>query len=106
MTQFNMVPDIEQLDNYATTYSLGDNNIYSRPITIELRAQIDGPDRWAAVMDKTWCLSKDMEWLYEPMPSNRSDEFISKTRFDTPAGVLHCLKNALAKRSPDKLYIG
>lgn len=30
-----------------------------------------------------FCLSKDLEWVHEPSPSNRTADFLSQCRFDT-----------------------
>jgi hypothetical protein len=46
-------------------------------ITIEWR----GTDSWA-VLDGPYCLGRDGEWEYEPLPSNRDDEWIAAHRFD------------------------
>ncbi|MFI8535398.1 hypothetical protein ACIGMX_34775 [Streptomyces aquilus] len=46
-------------------------------ITIEWR----GPDSWA-VLDGPYCLGRDGEWEYEPLPSSRDDEWRAAHRFD------------------------
>ncbi len=106
MSSFNFVPLPEDIHTFATTYSLGDNNLYKRPITLEIREQIKGPDLWCIKMSGDWCLTKDLQWEWEPMPSSRSDEFIRRTRFASRCEALIALKTALLKPSPDKLYIG
>ncbi|MEV6547942.1 hypothetical protein AB0M57_04440 [Streptomyces sp. NPDC051597] len=46
-------------------------------ITVEHR----GGASWA-VLDGPFCLGLDGDWEYEPLPSNRTDEWISTHRFD------------------------
>lgn len=38
--------------------------------------------RWV-IRNGRSCLNKEGEWVYEPMPSSRTNEFIESTRFDT-----------------------
>ena len=49
-------------------------------MTVERRAQRDGTMRWV-VMRAGDVLSKDGEWLYEPIPSSRTDDHMRQTRF-------------------------
>ncbi|MDX3637800.1 hypothetical protein PV728_48030 [Streptomyces europaeiscabiei] len=46
-------------------------------ITVEWR----GSQSWA-VLDGPYCLGKDGGWEYEPLPSNRDDEWLAAHRFD------------------------
>lgn len=62
---------------------MGDCPIYERPIEIVQRGQIDGSIKWVLKMHE-WVLGKDGEFYREPIPSSRSDEFISNTRFNSP----------------------
>ena len=39
------------------------------------------------------CLRKDREWVLEPTPSNRTDEFISNTRFNSLADAVSAVDN-------------
>lgn len=42
-----------------------------------------GGDRWAVMQDVgRWCLSRDGEWSYESIPSERTDEWKAAHRFD------------------------
>ncbi len=41
-----------------------------------------GETAWA-IVDGQYCLSKEGEWEYESLPSNRQEEFIARTRFPT-----------------------
>ena len=38
------------------------------------------PDTWA-IVDTGWVLNHDGDWEMEPMPSNRTDEFIQRCRW-------------------------
>jgi len=40
-----------------------------------------GPDKWVIVMDNMYVLNKKGQFEYEPMPSSRTDDFLSRTRF-------------------------
>lgn len=55
----------------ATVFDIGNHR------TIESR----GGGKWA-IKDGGCVLSVDGVWEYEPNPSNRTDEFIARTRFD------------------------
>ena len=72
----------------ATTFDLGICKFYNRPIVIERRDQMDGSKLWALRMDN-WVLGKDKKFHYEPMPSNRTDEFIKNTRFESANQVFN-----------------
>jgi hypothetical protein len=55
---------------------------YVRQVTLDRVRQSDGTDKWA-IRTSSSCLNKSGEFVYEPMPSSRSDEFIKDTRFDS-----------------------
>jgi hypothetical protein len=46
-------------------------------ITVEYR----GAGRWA-VLDGRYCLGRDGDWEYEPLPSARDEEWLAGHRFD------------------------
>ena len=46
-------------------------------ITVEKR----GDEKWCVLVFGQSVLDKDMNRIYEPSPSNRSEEFIKSTRF-------------------------
>lgn len=54
----------------------------ARSFEIAERIYVDWRDdgKWAVVSDG-FVLDTAGEWVYEPRPSNRSDEFIERTRF-------------------------
>ncbi|MFY1686444.1 hypothetical protein [Plantactinospora sp. WMMB782] len=65
----------------ATTYTVSllpetadEYTLYA--ITVERR----GPAGWAVVRNR-WCLGADGEWEFEPIPSERTDEWIAAHRF-------------------------
>jgi hypothetical protein len=50
-----------------------------------------GHESWA-VMDGNMCLSRDAEeFVYEPHPSNRDEEYLKDTRFPEPGEALRYL---------------
>lgn len=49
---------------------------------IEEAPQVAGPALWA-VRRLSFCLNKDGQWEYEPMPSSRDDEFLARCRWPT-----------------------
>jgi hypothetical protein len=49
-------------------------------IKIEECRQMEGPPLWA-VRRNGGCMNKGGDWEYEPMPSSRDDEFLSRCRF-------------------------
>lgn len=50
-------------------------------ITIERRRGRDAT-KWAVVRNGL-VLAKDGAWEYEPLPSNREDDFLARCRFDS-----------------------
>jgi len=70
----------EDLLKLATRFHLGQDKDY-RDIVVERRSYPNDPEMWAILAD-SMCLSKDGKWDYEPMPSNRSDEFIENHRWN------------------------
>ena len=58
-----------------------------RQIYIERRSLPGSPESWV-IKDGTYCLNKRGEWVYEPMPSNRTKSFISRTRWKSAADAL------------------
>lgn len=45
-----------------------------------IKVEWRGTGLWA-ITNAGHCLNKDNQWEYEPLPSNRSDDFIERTRF-------------------------
>lgn len=61
-------------------YAISDSDA---PIEIRIQRaqQMDGPDRWKVIRG-SHCLSKRGDWVYEPLPSSRTDAFLKRCRFD------------------------
>ena len=57
------------------------------PVLLERCGQRSGPDKWA-IRQRGMCLNKLGEWEYEPIPSERKDDFIGRCRFSTPNEAL------------------
>ena len=58
-----------------------------KKITVEARKQRDGTARWA-IMNIGNCLGKDGLWMFESLPSSRTDEFLEMTRWPSPRDAL------------------
>lgn len=56
-------------------------------VLIDIRRQVDGGVRWSVTCQGN-VLTKDGYWEYEPKPSDRTDEFIAATRFNSPIEAL------------------
>src|SRR5690349_8926673 len=52
-------------------------------VTLDRVRQSDGEDKWA-VRKGSEVLCKNGKWEYEPMPSNRTEAFLRRARFNTP----------------------
>jgi hypothetical protein len=55
-------------------------------IAIRRQVQRDNSVKWA-VYCRSFVLTKSGEWVFEPIPSSRTDEFIADTRFDSLASA-------------------
>lgn len=51
--------------------------------TIQRARQVDGADLWKVKRGDSHCLNKDGEWEYEPLPSSRDDDFLTRCRYST-----------------------
>lgn len=47
------------------------------------------PSQWA-IREMQMVMAKDGEWEWEPSPSNRDDDFLSRTRFDAAEDAAEC----------------
>ena len=45
------------------------------------------PEAWA-IWDGGACLNRDLEWEHESLPSNRTDDFIARTRWPTASDAM------------------
>lgn len=68
---------LEGMLQKATAFAIGKHPRYGKEITVEYR----GGGKWI-VRDGPSCLARDNQWEYEPLPSNRDEAFIARTRFD------------------------
>ena len=79
---------------WGTQFFLGKYDIFAnaeaRPIYIIARPQNDETVKWSinAQLDPGWALTKDMEWIFEPPPSERTADYINSTRYDTKEAAL------------------
>lgn len=64
----------ESLVNFATSFIIDE----LLDITLEKRS-----DTAWAICSRNQCLTKEGEWDYESLPSNRTDEYKKSTRFDS-----------------------
>jgi hypothetical protein len=58
-------------------------------------------DKWA-VRRLGWCLRKDHEWEYEPLPSSRDDDFYARCRFDSINEAISAYEIAEEKHTFDE----
>lgn len=77
----------------ATTYKVVPKAPVDRDVRIEARDFSEDKSEVAswAVVDGAMCLARTghgFTWTYEPSPSNRSDAFIKRARFSSPAEAL------------------
>lgn len=86
----------------ATKFELGECRIQRRPIFIEIRKQIDGSVLWIVSMHE-WVLTKSGKWIYESMPSGRTDSFIKRTRYATKDEALESYRRFVKKNSAQVL---
>lgn len=70
-------PRVEVSQYLVSVFPEGSVNRLHYDITVERRS----PDRWA-VCRMRWCLGADGEWEYEPLPSEREDDWLETHRFD------------------------
>lgn len=72
--------DTQLLFSHATEFEFRYNKIHL--VRICFRDEIGG-NRFFAVCDRLGrVLNNAFEWEHEPLPSNRSEKFIGRTRFD------------------------
>mgnify|MGYP003532484357 CR=1 FL=1 len=73
---------ITELPQRAVKFDLGLCRVYNRLVAIEARDQGDGTRKWILKMDG-YVMTHYGCFVWEPLPSSRSDEFIKMTRFNT-----------------------
>lgn len=58
-------------------------------IFLDVKYQIDGSRKYAIYRyEGSLVLNKDGQWEYEPLPSSRSDDYLARCRFESPAKAL------------------
>lgn len=70
------------------------NQIRVDNVFIEQRKQRDGSIKWVVIKGGN-VLNRNGYWEYEPMPSSRSDKFISETRYDTVQEAIDYYNNRI-----------
>lgn len=70
------------INEYQIEGGYGPNDRVS--ITLQRQPQRQGADKWAIYEGKSYALSREGYWEYEPMPSSRDDDYLARCRFDTP----------------------
>ena len=76
--------EFDLLDTVAALFKRLDSATqfeFNEDVTIEMRRGLKG-ERWT-IARRGFCLNKENDWEYEPMPSTRTEEFIERTRFDS-----------------------
>jgi hypothetical protein len=101
----------ELIENYkwvsmATTFSLGQCRIQNRPVFIVAKEQINGSIKWAVCLEssKGWVLGKDGFWWWEPIPSNRTVDYLQNTRFATKGDALMAYSRFIKKGQRHTLF--
>lgn len=61
-------------------YRVGHGNQPWDEVTIEERQQMDGPALWCVAW-RGRVLNRAGQWEYEPIPSEREDDFLERCRF-------------------------
>lgn len=83
-------------DCIISAYEIKDD----RFVTIRLRSA----NKWA-VVDGQMVLNHNGEMEYEPLPSSRTEDFIRRTRFDSPEEAYEAYKKYKIDRKPyDKTH--
>lgn len=80
-----MITDAEMLSK-ATAFDIlpyDRNRRGLRRLWVEMRPRPDEPATWAIMEEGRFCLNHNGDWEYEPLASNRSDEFLERCRWPT-----------------------
>lgn len=84
----------QRVEAVPTTYTVNLSEPLHEWITVVLTCLAGGGphrpphDTWA-VRKGALCLNDDMEWEYEPIPSSRNDDFLSRTRWTKEEALEH-----------------
>ncbi|HUS92188.1 MAG TPA: hypothetical protein VM695_10085 [Phycisphaerae bacterium] len=63
-----------------TTWAIAPLKLRRDDVTLHRLGQIEGPDLYA-VRNRGWCLARNGEWEWEPIPSSRDEAFMKRCRF-------------------------
>ena len=98
----------EQWSEWATTFCLGELDLFTgtaQNVYIKAMNQLDGSVKWSINTPETngWCLTKDLEWVYEPKPSERTAEYLQNTRYNSKGEALVMLRRF--KEEKERAYL-
>ena len=79
-------------DVIVDAYAFPSATQFGDEIKVQRTRQIEGPALWKVVDGKGNCLNKSGEWEWEPMPSSRDDEFLSRCRFPTADAAINAAR--------------
>ncbi len=79
-------------DVIVDAYAFPSATQFGDEIKVQRTRQIEGPALWKVVDGKGNCLNKSGEWEWEPMPSSRDDEFLSRCRFPTADAAINAVR--------------
>lgn len=66
------------------------------PVTIDRTKQADGSIKWA-VRRGAFCMNRDGDFEYEPLPSNRDSSFLARCRFESIESALAAIDGIAPK---------
>lgn len=99
----------EQWSEWATTFCLGELDLFAgtpQKVYIKALNQLDGSVKWSVSTPETngWCLTKDLEWIYEPKPSDRNEQYFQNTRYNSKGEALVMLRRFKEEKERALLY--
>jgi len=63
-------------------------------IFIERVSQDSGDDQWV-IRESCYCMTKGGNWLYESLPSNRTKDFLKRTRYTSYTEAVDVIRKYL-----------
>lgn len=76
-----MLPSPEKMLSLATSFVVMERDRQTGQPEIAIILRDRAPNKWAVQFDGMFVVNRDLEDVYEPSPSNRTDEFKATTRF-------------------------
>lgn len=76
-----MLPTKEEMLSKATTFVILERNRKTGQPEVAIVLRDKNPNKWAVSVDRMGVVNRDLEDVYEPSPSNRTDDFKTNTRF-------------------------